>query len=216
MLGLLTALLAASLTGCAIPNDVLRQNAADALRAGDVRTADRYIAQAVKQDPTDWQAQLLMGQVRLSEQRPLEAETFLKQALVNRQGTSDEPAILDALAQSYLQQGDKGKLAGFLKQCVADHPTTHACLRQAKYLGLAGDADGAVLSYKKAARIADKGDATPYLAAADYYASIHDKESQVTALRRAYTADRENPIVLQELNLAGLTPGPALYLPPEE
>jgi len=104
----------------------------------------------------------------------------------------------------------------FLAQRAHEHPTVDGYIRQGKFLGKMGDADGAVLAFKKAQRIAAKTDATPYLAAADYYDSIGDTQDRDIALRRAYTADHYSTPVLVALHLAGMEPGPALLMPPED
>jgi tetratricopeptide (TPR) repeat protein len=216
-LPLAAGLLLALLTGCtSLPNDVLRQYAIDALRDNDVPKADEYLAQAVKQDPTDWYAEYLMGQVELRKGNPVRAETYFEQALVNRVGSKDEGMVLDGVAESMLKQNNKQRLAGFLKQQAHDHPTVGLYLWQAHFLAKMGDPDGAALSFKKAARIAGKHDAAPYLDAADYFQSIGDKEDQVLALRRAYTVDKDSTPVLVHLRLAGLEPSDQLLLPPEE
>jgi tetratricopeptide (TPR) repeat protein len=212
------------LGGCTtLPNDVLRQYAADDIRQNDMTgdkaaldQAHKYLAQAVEQEPTDAWAQYMLGQVDLRLKNPLAAESCFEQALVNRMGTLSEPPILDGIAQSLLDQGDKSRLAAFLIQQAHDRPTVEGYLRQAKFLARMGDADGAALAFKKAARIAAKSDPTPYLAAAKYYGSIGDKADQVLALRRAYTADHDSTEVLVQLHLAELEPGPALLLPPQE
>jgi Flp pilus assembly protein TadD len=214
---LVGALALALVGGCTtLPNDVLRQQASDDLRDGDIAGADKCLTQAVDQEPTDAWAQYMMGRVRLLQGRPVEAETFFEQALVNESGTLSEPAILDGLAQSLLDQGNKSRLVTFLAERAHEHPTVAGYLRQGKYLGKMGDADGAVLAFKKAARIAAKTDATPYLAAAEYYDSIGDTQDRDLALRRAYTADHYSTPVLVALHLAGMEPGPQLLLPPED
>jgi tetratricopeptide (TPR) repeat protein len=216
-LALAAGLLLATLAGCTtLPNDVLRQYASEALRDNDIPKANEYLAQAVKQDPTDWVSQYMLGRVELAKGNPVRAESCFEQALVNRVGTKDEAMILDGVAEALLKQENKGRLAGFLKQQAHDHPTVGLYLWQAKFLAKMGDPDGAVLSFKKAAGIAGKHDATPYLAAADYYESINDREDQVLALRRAYTADQDSTPVYVHLRLAGLEPSKQLFLPPEE
>jgi cytochrome c-type biogenesis protein CcmH/NrfG len=217
LLGCLTLLAAAGLIGCAAtPNTVLRQNAAEAIEEHRTDDAAGFLARAVQQNPTDWQAQYMLGKIRLEQGRFVDAELALNNAYELNKDWPEAPVILDAEAEAIYRQGHRAELASFLQRCARDRQTMHDFLRQARYLTKIGDMDGAALALKMATKLANKTDPKPYLERAEYYQSIKDNDNALLDLRRAYTIDPSNDQVKKALLEMGVVPGPTLRLPPAE
>jgi len=208
--------LAALGAGCqSPPNGLLRQQAADALMLGNAQRAQQRLELAVEQDPGDWKAAMMLGQIRLTQDRALDAQLLLERAQALRPEHPETPEILDGVAESLYRQDRYESLHNFLATVASDRGTTLDYLRQARYLTLMQDRDGARVALKKAARFAAPDDATPYLAAADYYESIGDVPNAILALRRAHAIKPTSRRVSQRLRDHGIVPGPTAALPPE-
>jgi tetratricopeptide (TPR) repeat protein len=205
-----------ALAGCALPNEELRDRASTALFQHDIARADRLLTQAVEQKPTDWEAQFMLGKIRLEEGKYAQAQLLLEQALALHGEQSQTPEILDALAEAMYRQGDRAGLAGFLKQTASERQRPRDFIRQAWYLSKIGDPDGAALALKKAAAMAGKNNPYPYLEMADFYTEVNDTDNAILALRRAYTISPHNPQIAARLRQLGVVPGPTTLLPPEE
>jgi hypothetical protein len=87
-------------------------------------------------------------------------------------------------------------------------------LRQARYLAKIGDLDSAKLAFRKAAYFAAGGDATAYLAIADFYLSLKDEVNAATALRYANYIDPNDPGIPKRFRQLGIVPGPSQQLEP--
>ncbi len=190
-------------------NPVLRRQAGDELRWGDPAVAEQHMTLAVEQDPTDWKALYLLGQAQLRQQRPLEARLSLERALALRNDHLETPQIIDTLADALYQQADHDRLARVLAQACQDFGRPYDFSRQGKYLSLIGDADAAIIAYRKAARFAPE-DPGPWLAIADVYESIGDRPRLIDALRRAYVLDSKDPKIAARLRQYGQVPGPTI------
>lgn len=203
------------LTGCEAQNMVLRSQARDQMRMHEYEQAETTLQQALQSDPADWQALELQAQLRMTQDKPLDAQLLLEKALAIQADAPETPRLLDQLAQAIHRQPEQsGRLISFLKETAQQRKTTRDYLRLAKYEGLLGNSDGATNAYLKAAKLAPLDDASPYLQAADYYETIGDREQMRTMLRRAYTIDPYDARTNQRLRDAGLVPGPTIKLPP--
>lgn len=204
------------LTGCENPpNPLLRKQAADAIYLNQIDVAEKKLTRALERDGADWKAAMLLGEVRLKQGRPLDAQLMFERALAHHNSFEEAPRILDGLAESLYQQQEFERLQVMLTTTARERWTTADFLRQARYLAKLGDPDGARLAFRKAARFADPTDTTPYLRAADYYESIGDTEAAITALRRTYRIVPDSPQIAARLRNLGHVPGPTTPLPPE-
>lgn len=200
--------------GC-VPNAMLRRQGMEAFEAGDVNWADNRFSYAVRQDATDWKSQYYLGRVRIMQNRPLEAALHLEKALSLRDHDPETQDILDALAEALYMQGQPVRLHAMLKKAVYDYGTIRDYLRQGRYLAKTGDADGAKVAYRKAAKFAPAKDPEPFLEIADYYESMGDRQNTIDALRRAYAASPGSRRISARLRQYGIVPGPTVGLPPE-
>lgn len=182
-------------------------------KRGNVAKADDILTPLVEKDDTDWEALYYLGKIRLKQGKPLEAQIHLEQAYSLRQDYSAAPHILDALAESLYQQERFDNLAIVLENATKRFGTVQDYTRQGKYLGLAGDPDGAKLAFDKAAEFAAKDDPSPYVAAADFYESINDIPAAVENLRRAHAIVPHNLVIRDRLRKHGVIPGPTAELP---
>ena len=214
MLGLMLAMAGLSLAGCEMPNEVLRRQALDAMEQRDMGRADARLRRALVQDPADWRANLYLAKLRLQQNRALEAQSLAEHAYKQNPAGPDTPEILDTLAESLYQQGDKPALAQFLSGTATLRKNPSDYLRQARYLGKIGDSDGVNLAFIKAAKFAAPDDPRPYLEAAMYYQIVGEQERVVTNLRHAYYCAPESVVVWEKMRAAGLAPGPGVGLPP--
>lgn len=176
--------------------------------------ADVRLSRIVENDPTDWEAHYYLGLVRLEQGRPIDAELLLERALRLRQDYPETSQILDALAEAIYQQNRINALYAMLQQATEQYGTSQDYLRQAIYLGKTGDADGAVVAFRKAAQFAAPDDARPYIAAADFYESIGNNPEAVINLRHALYIRKNDPFIGNRLRKHGIVPGPAAELPP--
>ena len=124
------------------------------------------------------------------------------------------PRILDRLAQAYYEQDRPENLTAFLARTAEFYGQPRDYLRQAKYLVKVGDVDSAKLAYRKAAYFAPSGDASPYIAIADFYISIDDQTNAATALRYGYYVNPKDGEVADRFRQLGLVPGPTQSLEP--
>jgi Tfp pilus assembly protein PilF len=210
------ASLALLLTGCNPPNSLLRQQAINAMEDKDIVTAEQRLERAVKQDDTDWKAMWLLGVVRNEQHRGLDAQILLERSLTLRGHDAETADINDALAESLFIQNQPASLSAMLQTAVEDHGGMRDYLRQAKYLGKSGDADGARKGFQKAIKFAKKDDPMPYQVEADYFESVGDKAGAIEALRHVYYISPGNGKVANRLRNYGIVPGPTVGLPPEE
>lgn len=199
-----------SCLGCE-SNAYLRKIGRDALSKGRIDNAEPPLRRAVRKDPTDWKAQFLLGQVLLKKGEPFEARQTLENALASRLDAHEKtPAIIDALAEANFQEGNYDRLANLLENACGSYGNTYDFLRQGRYLARAGDVDGAVLAYRKAARFAGHSDVRAYLEMADLFASLGNRPQAVEALRTAFAIAPNHRLVAEQLRALGVVPGPTL------
>jgi len=218
----LAAVALAGLTLAAGCRTVLDQNAAinrrevgiAAYNRGEYELARQKFAAAIEADPTGYRSRYWMGKTELALGRPVVAQSEFEYALEVASKTAElRPDILDGLAEALYAQGNRDRLHTFLAE-ASINGTTRDYLREAKYLVATGDPDAAVVAYRKAVRFADRDDAGPYLAIADFYESVNDVPNAVTSLRYAYYIDPKEPTIPDRFRKFGIVPGPTLKLEP--
>jgi len=213
--GTLVIILGLSSTGCDTQSKaLLRSEGWTAIQEGRWDDAESMLTKAVAASPGDWRANYLLARVRLHQGRALDAQLLLEHALTQNPAGEDTPKVQDAMAEALYQQGQKLALTTFLEQASA---RTHAMtdyLRQAKYLGQIGDTDGTRRAFRLACTFADPQDPKPYLALADYYDSIGDRQRAINALRYAYYLTPDSQGLINKLRNWGVVPGPTFGLKP--
>jgi len=210
-------LLGLLLVGCK-NHVVYRELGFEDYRAGHYAEAAEDFREATNKKPSDYQSQYYLGAALLKDGQAIAAQTPLEQALdLTRDDPSWRPRVADSLAESYYKQGRIETLYGFLDDMVRTyHQQPVDYLRQAKYLGVMGDADGQRLSLQKAAYFAQPGDAEPYLAIADFYLTVNDVPNTIQALRYGHYVQPDNEEIKNRLRGLGVVPGPtAADVPPK-
>ncbi len=212
---LLLALAGGVLAGCQASNPYLRQRSIEAMERGRYDDAHRMLTQAVAQNGSDWKAMMLLGETKLVLGQPLDAQLLLERALTVREERLERDRILDGLAESFYRQKQWEKLHQLLDSSARDKGEWTDYLRQARYLTLMGDADGAAVAFRKTARFAPPGDVTPYWKMADFYRSIGDRDREIRSLRQALWVDPTNVKVIDRLVALGYIVGPTAAYPPD-
>ena len=215
--GLLTAGLLACVMGTAgcQSNPVLRLHGENAYNDGQYDLARQKFTKAVNQKSSDWKAHYYLGLIALKQGQPLEAQLSLEKALSVRDSHIITPDILDALAQSLLDQGKHENLAAMLQQATDRYGTTRDYLRQATFLGKSGDVDGAKIAFQKAIRFARHDDPSPFIKLADFYDSLGAGAEALMALRQAYYITPEDPVLADRIRQHGMVPGPTIAIEPQ-
>lgn len=199
---------------------MIRQKGYTAMRQGDLNLAHHHFARAAQKSPHDYLSHYYLGTVLLKQGRPQDAQLELERALVLRPYDPEMPErskdLRDKLAEAMFQQGPVryDALHNFLDEQARYSGKPEDYIRQARYLAKTGDIDSAKLAYQKAAYFAPKGDATPYLAIADFYAEHNNIPEAVASLKYAYFVDPENPDVANGLRKYGIVPGPTVAVEP--
>ena len=203
-------------TGCEMTNPELRHRGRSAYLGGNYERSRDFYAQAVRQNPTDVEAQYGLGRAHLELDQPRDAHLAFEEAMAL---ASDDqnlmPRILDGLAEALYRLERQDRLHAFLQHCVERYGTTRDYLRQGDYLARIGDMDGAEGAYRRAAHFAPDGEVEPFLALARFYENRNDMTKSVRALRWAYYVDPHNPEVVQRLRDHGLVPGPTVAEEPD-
>lgn len=209
------ALAMAVLTGCGTPNTVLRQRGEESLARRDYPQAYQFYARAVQQDPTDHQSQIQLGRLLMRDKRWFDAMLVWQHAWALRPGAPETPMILDNLAESIFQQGDKETLYRMLQKAADDYQTSADFLRQGGYMAKIGDVDAAEVAFRKAVHFARPDDPEPYVASSAFYELIGDRARAATALRRAYAISPGDVEIRSRLRHYGIVPGPTVAMPAE-
>jgi len=204
------------LAGCTVkvPNSVIDERARIAIEAGKFRAAQHLLDRALWQDSTDWMAFYYLGLLRLEQNKPLEAQLALEKSLAVEPQSVKNAEVLDALAESLYRQGKTPQLAAVLAGATRDYGRAKDFIRQAEYLGKAGDQDGAVLALNKAAAVAAPDDPAPYMAMYRFYDSVGNGAKAVEALKYAYYFRPTDPDLVSGLRRYGVVPGPTVAVQP--
>ncbi len=195
---------------------VYSNRAYDLYRAGKYEAAAQQFQEAASRSASDVASHYWWGTSLMNLGRYDEAQLPLEQAwAITTEEGSYTARILDRLAEVYFQQQRHEKLHVFLKEVTAQyHQQSRDFLRHAYYQTKTGDLDGAKLSFIKAANFADTGDASPYVALADFYESVNQADAAKTVLRYAYWINPQTKNVAGRLRGYGVVLGPAAGLVP--
>ncbi|MDH3583818.1 MAG: tetratricopeptide repeat protein [Phycisphaerae bacterium] len=228
---------AACLGGC-MPDlraEQSRMRGYDALtRREDPQAALAWFKTAADQDPANPKAHYYIGRITLDTggdpafaRRHLEiAHTLSLKDRLN--STSPYPGtraavptasldqIADALGEAHFREKNPHRLIAFLDQQVEEEGSVEAYMRRGFYLHKVGDNDNARLSYQEAARLSGGTSARPYVALADFYDSVGDREQALTNLRVAYGINPDHPRLANRIRAHGTVPGPTVALPVPE
>jgi tetratricopeptide (TPR) repeat protein len=203
-----------TLTACE-NNTRLREKGMLSLGNKDYAAAQSQFTRAAEKKPSDALSLYYLGITELRMGRPLDAQIALEKALVLLPDDKElTPEILDRLAEAMYQQNRVEQLHGFLDRTANFYSTTRDYLRQADYLVKTGDLDAAMTALQKAAHFAAPGDATPYIAMADFYEAINDVPNALTSLRYAYYVDPRKAQLDDRFRKFGVVPGPTVSLEP--
>jgi len=200
--------------GCATPNSVLLERADVAMADGQPMRAEAFLARAMAQDATDWRVHYRVGELRLENQRPLDAQINFEQALALRPDHPESGQIIEKLAQALLMQGKYDAMGKLLADRAAQTGDKEDYLRQGRFLAQIGDVDAALLAYRKALAVAAPDDPEPNLVIASLYESIGDEANALLHLRYAYYRQPDNPAIADDLRRYGIVPGPTAALEP--
>lgn len=192
-----------------VTSSMMRQKGFDNVNKGNWVLARDDFAKAVEMSPDDAVSQYYLGLAELKLDNPLAAQLALEKAYtVAPNDPSLTPRIIDRLAEAYHAQDRQDELVGFLNQAAEQRGTTRDYLRLAQYQFKMGDVDAAELSYRKAAYFAEAGDSTPYVAIADFYQTLGDRENALLALKYGYYVSPGDTRVTTRMRKLGLVPGP--------
>ena len=192
-----------------------RERAVNAYDAGDYAAAEKKLNQVMAHHPDEYRSQYWLGRTYLKQDRPLDAQLALERALTLAPRESPMVGnIVEALAEAMYQQGRYDQLHAFLDKTATYYGQTRDYLREADYLLKTGDIDNAKVAYRKAAYFAKNGDATPYVAIAEFYERVGDVPSAVVSLRYGYYVDPTNQEVAAGLRKFGVVPGPTIASEP--
>lgn len=226
-----------AITGCIndLSADQSRLKGYSAMQRGEHEKAREHFQQTLQKNDTDWKSLYYLGRIQLEQfNNPGEARRHLEIAYSVRESRSDiqlapkpgsartavpyptRTEIAAALAEALHQQGRTEQLFGFLRNVTDNHGTMEDYLLLAQYLEKNGDHDAAQVAYKQAAAVADDGDATGYIALADFYDRIGQPDRALTALRKAYHVDPEARGLEKKIREHGMVPGPTIALPPDQ
>ena len=193
----------------------LRSRGIDAMKMGHVPEADRSLTRSEQLDPSSWRTQYWLGKVRLAQERWADAQRYLEQAYVLRNSHDETPDIVDGIAEAMYQQRLDMNLRGLLARATQRYGTSYDFVRQGRYLVRIDDPDNAKIALRKAARIADEDDPTPYLAMAEMYELIGNRKAAIKALRQAHGIAPDDSNIRKRLRSYGIVPGPTAALPPD-
>ena len=201
--------------GCLTP-ELLNERAERQLADGRLVEAEESLNLAEEKRPSNWKTQFLMGELRLAQGRPLDAQVALERAWSMRAIHPETPEILDRLAEAMLAQGSEaeGKLRRFLTEMTGQYGTPYDYVRKGVFLMRLNDADGAMTAFNQARAVGADQDIRLHLALAAFYRQIGDQRLETLSLRHALFLEPQNEDVAGRLRELGVVPGPSAELAP--
>ncbi|MCC5828283.1 MAG: hypothetical protein JJU36_02435 [Phycisphaeraceae bacterium] len=209
-------LMLVGLGGC-VTSDLLNERAERNLAGGDLAMAEENLARSEARRPAHWRTQWLIGELRMRQGRPVDAEVAFRRAWSMKGNHPETPEILDLIAESILAQGEDahGKLRAFLFEAIDQYGTSYDYVRQGRFLMEIQDMDGAKVAFNKAI-VTGRGtfDARTHLALAEFHRRTGDQRKEISSLRHVLFLDEENQTAANRLRELGFVPGPAAGLAP--
>ena len=169
----------------------------------------------VKENPGDWQAQIVYGRAELELGDLNAARDALERALA---GNPNDTATIFALADALYRLQDTSALYQRLRGAGADLHSIPAYLLLAQYAEQLNDPDTAFWAVNAAIEVDDgiesPRSATPYVRAANLAAKFGKVELENRRLRQAYGINPLDLAVVERLESTGAIVGPSFALPP--
>lgn len=201
--------------GCLTP-ELLNERAERQLADGRLVAAEESLNLAEEKRPSNWKTQFLMGELRLRQGRPLDAQVAFERSWSMRAIHPETPEILDRLAEAKLAQGPDAerKLRTFLTEMTGQYGTPYDFVRKGVFLMRLNDADGALTAFNQARAMGGNEDIRLHLALASFYRQIGDQRLETLSLRHALFLEPQNEDVAGRLRELGVVPGPSAELAP--
>lgn len=207
--------LSGGLFSCAVPRPVsaMVESGERAEARGDLEKAEAEYLAAIDKRPGNREARLALGKLYLETGRP---ELARAQFEVYRTLRPTETEVLDLLAQAMLDAGDTGSLSTFVTERARDTGEVVDWIRAGDWLAQAGDADGAVLAYRTAARVDGGRSPSVQKRLAEFHQSLGDNDAALRRYRMALYLDPNDDETKAAIRALGEIPGPTIGLIPTE
>jgi len=208
-----------ALNGCTPVNKVKRTlalndlhiQAAVAEDRGDDLGAYELWSEYVNRRPNSQLAEYRLGAVELRLGKNDAAVGHLRVAHDLEPGNM---VFLEALSQAMEASGRHESLMRLLRDTVGEGEAGSGYLRLAQYAQEIGQMDEAKEAIESAISQDQGSSAKPYLAMADFAASIGDSGLEIDSLRHVLWFDSADETILHRLESHGLIAGPSLALAP--
>lgn len=203
------------LSSCAVerPSSAMVASGHRAVERGNLELAEEEFLAAIEKRPGNIEARLALGELYLNTGRP---ELARAQFEVYRTLRPTDTAVLDLLAQAMLDAGDTGGLSTFVIERARDTGEVVDWIRAGDWLAQAGDADGAVLAYRTAARVDGGRSASVQKRLAEFHQSLGDDAAALRRYRMALYLDPNDEETRSAIRALGEIPGPTIALRPTE
>jgi len=217
-----------------MPVDKVRLDAWHALREKRYDEAQAMFEDCVTREPGDMKSHYYLGMLYLEHAKnPYTARRHLEQAyeirrmkveaeFAPRPGTSETAVpwptrvqIADGVAEALYQQDARPQLLAWMRESIESFGDLGDYMRFGKYLYKMHDPDGAVEAYRTACRIAGAEDERPYVALAEIFDEVGDREAGLIEWRKAYFI-RPSKEIAEAIRAHGTIPGPTIALDPTE
>lgn len=130
--------------------------------------------------------------------------------------TPTDERFADGYARCLFETGNNAEVTSYLNRMTVQRGSVGDWLRLGDYSRKIGDVDGAKSAYRTAAK-ADGGRSTkPWIAMADMYASLNDRNGEKAMIERALFIEPMSPTLSERYKKLGGMPGPTAGVRPEE
>lgn len=173
----------------------------------DLATAEADYVAAIEKRPGNIEARLALGKLYLETGRPKLARAQFE---VYRTVRPTNTEVIDLLAQAMLESGDTGALATFVTERARDTGEVVDWVRAGDWLAQAGDADGALLAYRTAARLDGGQSVSIQKRIAAFHQSLGDDAAALKRYSMALYLAPDDLEVQAAIRALGQVPGPTL------